>query len=176
MKMRKFIPLLLVIWPYLVLGILGILPNDENFNYGLAVLLVCIATAIVYIMNVIHVCKDKTQDAKELAFMDMLIKLIHIPFYLFVFLIGLIAFVLMVVPIFAFIAPVLAIMLAIIDFFLMLTSSAYGICALIRARKKGTISTMFMVVHIFMHLCFVLDIISAIVVFIKLRKADSNAI
>ena len=174
--MRKCIPILLAIWPYLVLGILGILPNDENFNYGLAVLLVCVVTAIVYIMNVIHACGGKMQDAKGLAFVDMVIKLIHIPFYLIVFLIGLVAFVLMVVPVFAFIAPALAIMLAIIDFFLMLTSSSYGISALIRARKSGMISTTFMVVHMIMHLCFVLDIISVIIVFIKLRKSDEKAI
>ena len=54
----------------------------------------------------------------------MLIKLIHIPFYILVFVLGmLLRAAVMVVPIFVMLTPFLILMLAIGDFFLMITSS-----------------------------------------------------
>ena len=55
----------------------------------------------------------------------------------------------------------------------MLTSSTYGIRVLVLAKKEGMISTGFMMLHIVMHFCFVLDIVSALIVFIKLKKRKS---
>lgn len=174
MTKKRFLPILLGIWPYLVLVLMGLLANEENQYYGLELLILSVLTAIVYILNIANACIGKQKDIKRLALMDMLIKLIHIPFYLLVFVIGAMALVVMVVPVFVFISPFIVIMLAVIDFFLMLTSSAYGINALIRARKDGIISSNFMVLHIVMHLCFVLDIVSAIIVFLKLRKVSKK--
>lgn len=51
----------------------------------------------------------------------------------------------------------------------MLTSSAYGINAVARAKQKGSISTGFLVLNIIMHLLFVTDVISAVIVFVKLK-------
>lgn len=176
MKKKRFFPILLGVWPYLVLGLLWIVANREKHYYEVVLPLVCVLTAVVYILNVINACKPKAEDTGALALTDMIVKLVHIPFYLMIFMIGVMSLVLMVVPIFTFISPIIAIMLAIIDYFLMLTSSAYGIRALILARKDGIISTKFMVLHVIMHFCFVLDIVSAIIVCIKLKKVKNNRV
>ena len=173
MKSRKWIPILLEIWPYLVLVLLGLLLKQENQRSGLVLFLLIVMTAAVYILNIANACMGKREDTRELALTDMLIKLIHIPFYLVIFVLGLLTLLIMVVPVFSFISPMIVMMLAIIDYFLMLTSSAYGINALICAKKEGIISTNFMVLYIVMHLCFVLDIISAIIIYMKLKKSKT---
>ena len=173
MKSRKWLPILLGTWPYLVLVLMFSLASEENQYYGLVLLFLILMTAVVYILNIINACICKKEEDRGLALADMLIKLVHIPFYLLVFIIGAMALLIMVVPAFVFISPLLVITLIVIDFFLMITSSAYGINALIRARRNGSVSTKFVVIHSIMHLFFVLDIISAVVVFVKLRKADN---
>lgn len=175
MKKRRWIEVLLTIWPYFIVGVLWILAKKEDVYLGPVVTLLCVATVVVYVMNIVHACKCKNKDIRGLALSDMVIKLLHIPFYLIIAVVGLLMLVLMVVPVFVFISPAIVVMLAIIDYFLLLTTSAYGINALIGARKKGIISQSFMVINILMHLCFVLDIISAIIVFVKLRKANGES-
>ena len=55
-------------------------------------------TAVVYLMNIVNAWMYKDEDnCYRLAFFDMLIKLLHIPFYLLVFLIGVLMFMAMVV-------------------------------------------------------------------------------
>lgn len=168
---RKWLPILLMVWPYLVFAILCLGANEENTAYGGSILLLILLTAVVYIANIVNACAYKKEDARQLAFWNMIMKLVHIPFYLMIFLIGVMALVVMVVPVFVFVSPIIAITLMVIDFFLMLTSSVYGINALIRARRNGSVSTKFTVLHSMMHLFFVLDVISAVVVFLKLRKS-----
>ena len=65
-------------------------------------------------------------------------------------------------------------MLAVIDFLLMITSSSYGINTVIKAKKDGKVSTMFMVLHIIMHLFFVWDVLSSIIVFVKIKKCEKK--
>ncbi len=172
MKSRKWLPILLTVWPYFVLGLLWIIGNQGENVLGPVITLLCVATAVIYVLNIVHASRHKNKDIRGLALAGMLIKLVHIPFYLIIFMLGVMALAVMVVPVFVFISPVIVIILAIIDFFLMLTSSAYGINALVGAQKQGIISKRFMIIHILMHLCFILDIISAIIVYIKLRKEN----
>ena len=94
----------------------------------------------------------------RLAFFDMLVKLLRIPFYLLVFLAGVLMF--------------MAYLL------LMITSSMYGVSALVRAVRQGKVSKRYAVVHGILHFLFVTDVISAICVFVKMsavrRKEKSN--
>ena len=168
--MKKLLPLLLGAWPYLVLWMMSIFGGKEEGNHGLELLLLIALTVVVYVTNIVNAFTYKIEDAKKLAFWDMVIKLIHIPFYLIVFIAGVALLMAMVVPALVFVSPFLVAILAVIDFFLMLTSSAYGIHALIRAKKNGVVSVKFVMVHSILHLFFVTDVISAVIVFVKVRK------
>ena len=170
--MKKLLPLLLAVWPYMVLWLMSIFGGKEEGNHGFELLLLIALTAVVYIANIVSAFTYKIEDAKKLAFWDMVIKLIHIPFYLIVFIAGVALLLAMVVPALVFVSPFLVAILAVIDFFLMLTSSVYGIHALIRAKKNDCVSVKFVVVHSILHLFFVTDVISAIVVFVKTRKMN----
>ena len=170
--MKKLLPILLAVWPYLVLWMMSIFGGKEEGNHGLELLLLIMLTAVVYIVNIVNAFTYKVEDAKKLAFWNMVIKLIHIPFYLIVFIAGVALLLAMVVPALVFVSPFLVAILAVIDFFLMLTSSAYGIHALIRAKKNDCVSVKFVVVHSILHLFFVTDVISAVIVFVKTRKMN----
>lgn len=172
MKKRSCLPILLSAWPYFVVVLLYLVAIINNQYYGFIVLGTVALTAAVYISNIVNACTYKNQnDDVQLAFWNMLIKLIHIPFYLGVFLLGVLFLLAMVVPAFVFLSPMLMVILAVIDFFLMITSSVYGINAIVRAKQKGKVSTAFMVVNIILHLFFVTDLISAIIVYVKLKSA-----
>lgn len=106
----------------------------------------------------------------RLAFWDMLLKLVHIPFYAGVFVIGVVLFFAMVVPVLTFISPIIIIILAAIDYFLMLTSSMYGISAAIKAAKKGILSRLSAGLYSIFHCMFVADLVSAVLLHGKIKK------
>ena len=95
--LKKVLPVVLLIWPYLFFA--GFLIGEENENLFSAFFLgYLVMTAVVYLMNIVNAWMYKGEDdCYRLAFFDMLIKLLHIPFYLLVFLIGVLMFMAMVV-------------------------------------------------------------------------------
>ena len=95
--LKKVLPVVLLIWPYLFFA--GFLIGEENENLFSAFFLgYLVMTAVVYLMNIVNAWVYKDEDnCYRLAFFDMLIKLLHIPFYLLVFLIGVLMFMAMVV-------------------------------------------------------------------------------
>ena len=134
-----------------------------------------IGTIAVYGLNIVNAFRgfDK-QEGEKLAFYDMLIKLIHIPFYILVFLLGMLLAAVMVVPIFVMLTPFLILMLAIGDFFLMITSSMYGISAALRLGKTGEISKTASVIYFILHFFFVADVISAILLYRSAKKGKKH--
>ena len=171
MKSRRGISILLMIWPYLTAGtIFGLLPID-NQPKVLFMVLLALMTLVLYILNIINACTHKIEELEQSAFWNMLVKLVHIPFYMVMFVIGLGVLATSWLPGLIFFTPFIVMMFVVVDYCLTVTSSSYGINVLIRARKEGALSTKFMALHLVMHLCFVLDVISAISVFVKLRKA-----
>lgn len=166
--LRKVLPIVLLIWPYLFF--VGFLIDEEHesllsgFFLGYLVM-----TAVVYLLNIINAWLYKGEDAcYRLALFDMLIKLLHIPFYLLVFLAGVLMFMAMVVPALLFVSPFIIAILFVVDLLLMITSSMYGVSALVKAVKQGKVSKKYAVVHGILHFLFVTDVISAICVFVKI--------
>ena len=176
--LKKVLPVVLLIWPYLFFA--GFLIGEENENLFSAFFLgYLVMTAVVYFMNIVNAWMYKGEDnCYRLAFFDMLIKLLHIPFYLLVFLIGVLMFMAMVVPALVFVSPFILFMLFVVDLFLMITSSMYGVSALVKAARQGKVSKKYAVVHGILHFLFVTDVISAVCVFVKMsvvrRKEKSN--
>lgn len=163
-EIRKTAPIILMIWPYLS-ALALILPG-----YGTVLPLYIIFTVIVLAFNIWNAWTyPNREDTRSLAFWDMTVKLVHIPFYAGVFALGLLLLLAMVVPAFIFVSPILISVLAVTDFFFMLTSSMYGISAAVRFWKEGRISKKTALLHIILHLFFLTDVVSAVCLY-RLRN------
>lgn len=168
-NLRKILPVILMLWPYLI-AVSAVLPDElgavQSFFAVYAV-----STVVVYGFNIWNAFAGSYEDfGRRLAFYDMLIKLIHIPFYICVFLIGLLLAFAMVVPALLFVSPILISFMAVIDLGLMFTSSMYGISAIVRLLRKNAISKKTALLHIILHFIFVADVISAICIYRKSKK------
>lgn len=169
-KKKRFFPITLALWPYLYVVLSFAFSSYERLG-GMIFYGGMLLTLAVYISNIIYACAWKGEDSYyRLAFWNMLIKLIHIPFYIGVFLLGVLFLLAIVVPAFIFLSPVLIFFLFLVDAFLMVTSSMYGVNALIRAGKKQVVSKKYVIINIILQFLFVADVISAIVLYIKVRK------
>ena len=167
----RIIPILLMFWPYAFI-LCGFVSEEASSSF---MAIYAILTLVIYAANIINafIYKGKHQIF-ELTLFNMLIKLIHIPFYLIVFLLGVLSLFLAVVPALVLVTPIMIFVLFVIDILLMLTSSMYGISALIKAFKAGLITGKFMIIHMIMHCFFVTDIISSVIVFFTLKKSTTS--
>ena len=121
MKWKNVPPILLILWPYLII-LSFLFPNEDMLTLFLNIYL--LLTFPVYLLNILYTCTYKAEDAlTHLAIWNMIIKLAHIPFYGLVFLLGACMMLTMVVPALALVAPLAALLLMIVDLLLMLTSS-----------------------------------------------------
>ncbi|MBD5543404.1 MAG: hypothetical protein HDR01_03945 [Lachnospiraceae bacterium] len=173
LKKKRWFPVTLALWPYLYDVLLWPVAGDdvnEILVYTFFILSIII-TIVVYVLNMIYACTCREEDSYyHLAFWNMLIKLIHIPVYLTILLIDFILALCVVVPVFIFMSPFLILYFFFVALFLMIASSAYGVNALIRAGMKRVVSKKYVVINIILHFFFVADVISAIVLYIKVRK------
>ncbi len=172
MKVRPFFPVLLMIWPYLFFAVF-LLPESasevviDTFLAGYLVM-----TLIVYLANIWNAFRYRGREAvRELAVWNLAIKLTHVPFFVFVFAVGVMAGAFAVIPAFSLFSILIIVSLIAIDFFLMLTSSIYGIRAALLMRRQGLLRKQAMIGFIVGHLIFVVDVICAIL----LRARAKNA-
>ena len=172
MKLRKMLPVLLMVWPYLFFALM-LLPETMDEMFSVILYAYMALTVVVYFGNMLFVCSNRQEGASErLAFWDMVIKLVHIPFYLLVFAVGAMFLLAMVVPALVLFSPMVVMTLAVIDWLLMLTSSSYGIQSIRRAKKQGILTWKSAMWHTVLHLCFVTDVISAVCIYRKIRKSN----
>lgn len=174
--LRKAIPVVLMVWPYLLIAVMATFGNGSSvWNNDASLILLYtygLLTVVVYGLNIWNACT--LRDEKQLAFYSMVIKLVHVPFYLMVFCVGLVFALAMVVPALLFVSPLIISMLAIGDYLLLLTGSVYGISAAVRATSRGTLPKAEAILYSVLHCIFVLDVVGAVLVFCKLRKADTS--
>lgn len=172
--LKRILPVLLLVWPYLCLIPFGIGSADEDF-YGPVIGIYMVLTVAVYLLNIICACMDKDENAyRRLAFWDMVMKVVHIPFYLAVFVLGVLLLLTIVVPAMVFVTPFMVGILVVVDLMLMITTSLYGVNALLKGCRRGLISKSYTIVHIVLHCFFVTDVISAVMIYFKLRKAGKK--
>ena len=165
-----------MVWPYLF-ALYAMLPDGLGENiYTVLLLAYIFLTILVYVLNIRNAFTYNENDAAlKLAFYDMIIKLIHIPFYLCVFVVGVVCILAMVVPALIFVSPMIVMILFLIDCFLLLTSSMYGISAAIKSSREGIISKKAALLHGIFHCIFVTDIISAIVLYREIKRSINSA-
>ena len=166
--MKKLLPIILMLWPYMVV-VLGKVENEKlsSLLTGAYILL----TIVVYVANIVNAFQCK--DPRSLAIFNAVIKIAHIPFFLAIFVLGIGFLFASVVPAMILVTPFLMVILFIVDVLLMLTSSMYGINAIRRAYSAGQISGTFAIVNGILHFFFVADTISAIIVLCKVKKVPS---
>ena len=93
-----------------------------------------------------------------LAKWGLAVKLAHIPFYVAVFLLVMLA------------VPLSAPLFFLLDVMTLCAGSGFGIAAILRARKEGLLSNGWTLIYIALHFFFVADVISAFLLWRKLKK------
>lgn len=158
----KQLPMILhLIAPYvLLLGFFWAIAADSDGPAlaGLTYFLVCLLCSMVYAF----VMPRLGFTGRQILLWNMVLKLNFIPFYAIVFLTVLFTNV-MIIPILPFILFV--------EYLLLLSSGMYGVSGLKCAYQSGSVSKTFLVVNIAAHLCFCLDVFSAVFCYAKLKKS-----
>ena len=114
----RIIPILLMFWPYAFI-LCGFVSEEASSSF---MAIYAILTLVIYAANIMNAFLYKGKNRIfELALFNMLIKLIHIPFYLIVFLLGVLSLFLSVVPALVLVTPIMIFVLFVIDILLMLT-------------------------------------------------------
>lgn len=128
---------------------------------------------IAGIANILCACFDRAEGSpRRLAFWDLVLKLCMIPFYTLIFLYATgIATIMFVIPGLFLAAPFVVVPLLAMSCLLMLATSSYGFAASLRATKRGLLPGSFAALHIALHFFAVADLISAIVLYLQLRRA-----
>lgn len=171
---KRILPILLAIWPYLFF-LFPLLPNPESTASAFA-LTYCALTAVVYLTNICFVFRSRALSIRELARWNLIIKVCHIPFFILVMLVGALLALAVVAPAVLMMAVMVIPVLVLVDVLLMLTSSCYGFRALRRAEAEGLIPRSFALRHTAAHCFFVADVISAFLVWKKLRILESATV
>ena len=133
---------------------------------------------IIGIANILCACFDRGHGSpRRLAFWDLVLKLSMIPFYTLIFLYATgTATIMFVIPGLFLAAPFVVVPLLAMSYLLMLATSSYGFAASIRAAKRGLFPGTFAAIHIALHFFAVADLISAIVLYLQLRRANKARI
>ena len=151
MKRYRFLPVMLTFWPYLILllPLLSLIfPTNSKLAGGYMQIYSLATIPAVYLSNILLVCFWKNPDPAEFEKWNLRLKLAHIPFYLMGF-------------VFGFAVMLLAPGIAVLEWILMMTTSAYGIRAALQAGKQGKLSRLEMILLIIGHCSFVADVICA---------------
>lgn len=167
MSIKRIFPIILLVWPYLIFPQFIILLTGEDsvrsfaIEYGIATVAICI-------LNIVYVWTNKDEDAyKDLAFWNMLIKLVYIPFYI---IISVLEIVMLTTTIIAGVGEALAIEMFLVEACLMVTTPMYGVSAIVKARKRGLVSNGYAVGHSILHFIIIASLVSSIVVYAKLDR------
>ena len=133
---------------------------------------------IAGVANVLCACFDRAEDSpRRLAFWDLVLKLSMIPFYTLIFLYATgIATIMFVIPGLFLAAPFVVVPLLAMSYLLMLATSSYGFAASLRATKRGLLPGSLAAIHIALHFFAIADLISAIVLYLQLRRANKARI
>ncbi len=169
---KRILPVILMIWPYTFVAYLFCSDNGESILWPIIAYI--LATALVYGANIVNALLfPRKTKASESALFGMLLKIVHIPFYVFVFIFGMMSFgVLAIMPGNIITAPFMVLVLFIIDVALMATTSIYSLSAIFKMvlAKKMRISTALILG--FFSFIFITDVICSVIILVKVKKCD----
>ena len=158
----KIMPLLSLIIPYLLFPILFVLrffPDlGETVVFGVPIILWTILLLLPLTLLYLWFTR-KRLPVQNSVYWNFVLKLGLIPFSLLFFLLCI--FLPLIVPV-----------VLVFDVVLMLTSSAYGIRSMHHLWRTGKISTKFFLFNCILHLMFVADVISAVILYSKFKHME----
>ena len=148
--------------------------DESYFSWVFLIwILIVIIIAIINIVTVIKESNNIFNDIviqKSLNNIALMLKLCMIPFFVCNYFIFSSLGFLILFPGGVIILPVIWTIVAIFTYFLLLTTSAYSIVSIIGQYKNKKISFVFLVINIVLQLIFVLDVVSYVYVYFKIRK------
>ena len=161
---KRILPLLAGIWPYLLVGVFlyiylvrpsadGPVSQVPVFTAGCILLLAPIVSLVCLLWGM----KAQVSSPALLANWCLAVKLAHIPFYLLIF------FLFMFLPVFG-------VFLFVFDAMALIVSSGFGIAAILRSRREGLLTNGQTVLHSLAHCFFVTDVLSAFLLWRKLKN------
>lgn len=172
--MKKMLPFILIIlFPYFIVLLICSLFNEflmkyichNNFYLGLFYLfafwlVAFISAMILCVKNFVN----KT-DAVEITRINMVIKIVQVPAYLCIFVVGFVCLLTIFMLGFSF-------ALVVFDCAAIILSGLIGVSAVSRSYAEGMLSQTEMVIHSILQFIFCLDVISSIIVFRKIKVAS----
>lgn len=164
--MKKRIPMLLLLAaPYAMLGSAAL--AFAGRRAWLALLAWGLAFLLVFLPNMVYafMLPRIGYTQRQLLFWNMLLKLCNIPFYVLVFLMGMMMSV--------FVIPLLPILI-LVDYTVLLPSTMYGVSGLLKARKARGISKKVLIVNGIMQFTFCLDVCSAVYLYVSSRRGNNE--
>lgn len=156
--MRKISAVMIALAPYLLAVSVYLAIETDRFAWvgaGLAVYFCLLITGVILTI----LCRKSDADTQALLLTGAILKLIHIPFHVVVFLVSFITF-----PFVILILPVILV----IEYALLLSSSLPGILALLLRRKENGKPSL--IVHLVFHFVFCLDVVSAIILLFTAKE------
>lgn len=179
--MKKVPLILLCCLPYILL--VQVVYNvftytEDNVEDPLITMPVMIVVCAIIILNIIYaivMCRGP-ESAKTIAFWNLVVKVAHIPFYVIVFIIGILGALLGLIPVpfMFFIGITVVFFLFLGDFIVLFSTVSYGIAASLSGYKSGFLSQKEAVGYSVMHFFFCLDVIAAILMYFKIKKQSSQ--
>ena len=160
--MKNLLFILLLIWPYIPAIITGIPLNTAIYPL---ILIYSVLSLLFGILTYLFISKSKQLSARQLAFRNMLAKLVHLPILpaLLIWLNAIpgdlaFGFIVWLPLIYAYILLE------------MVTCAMYCRSALAKARETLAVSRSYVLLHISLHFLIIADVISAVCVYSELRK------
>jgi hypothetical protein len=132
---------------------------------------VLVAIVVMYIVavvgSVVFLIRNiaKARKAKELLRINMIVKLIHVPAYLFIFLMGL-GFTITIFTI------GISVVLMILDGMTIFLTGMIGLGGVIRSLRESKLSKRSAVTHGILQFIFCADIISSIIIYRRVKNSD----
>lgn len=164
--MKKRIPMLLLLAaPYAILGSAALAFTGRRA--WLALLAWGVAFLLVFLPNMVYafMLPRMGYTQRQLLFWNMFLKLCNIPFYVLVFLMGMMMSV--------FVIPLLPILI-LVDYTVLLPSTMYGVSGLLKARKARRISKKALIVNGIMQFMFCLDVCSSVYLYVSSRRRNNE--
>lgn len=168
MKLKKcsiyfmFYPYLWLLPPMVGWGILGYDPNDIQTYLNYAYYLIFLISCIFFILYLIY--SIKTDNPRELLKFSMIIKIVHIPIYIYYLVCGLLCLV-TVVGVFI---TMIIMMFSVLLIFL---SGLFASIAIVRSKVVvGKLSILF----ILSQFIYVIDIFVAVILYLKSKTMKSD--
>lgn len=177
-KLTIIAPIVQVSWIYLlIIALFTSINLDSAPSEGLFTILMLTIFIVSIGINIVMIVSAiiEKKEYKKLAFIDMALKIIYIPFYILVFVLalGFTGMLLVLGPGVLF-TPIVIFLFALFDFIHLCTTSAYGSKAIYIAKRNGLLSNKASIILNICHYIFVIDVIASIVLYCMLRKKNDT--